>query len=237
MNVIKAICFDCDGTIVDSENAHYRAWKHAMQRQGGDLSLEEYYTYVGSPTESIALRLSKRLERDCADEIFKDKCQYFFDLLLKGIPPIQPTLDFILRLAKKREDQGFKLGLASAAKKEEIILHLNHLGISELFDIIISGPDDLHEYQDPEGTNKPKPYIYLHAAKKLNIAASECIVIEDSCTGVRAGIDAGCFTIAIPNSYSRCQDFSLAHMRIETFAGIDVTQFLQKINLMRVGFP
>ena len=92
------------------------------------------------------------------------------------------------------------MGLASASPKDEILLNLQQHQIEHLFDVIISGKDDLSEYNDPEGVNKPKPYIYLHAAKLLDISPQQCVVIEDSRSGVTAGVDAGCFVIAVPNS-------------------------------------
>jgi len=226
---IKAVIFDCDGTIVDSENAHYCAWKFALQNQGSDLTIEAYRLYVGNPAETISILLSKKLGKNCADEILKDKRAYFHELQSKGLPPIQDTVDLICKLANKKTNYGFKLGVASAAGKQEILVHLKHHGIEHLFDVIISGRDDLSEYNDPEGHNKPKPYIYLHAAKRLNVEPKECVVIEDSSTGVKAGVDAGCFTIAIPNSYSCYHDFSLAHLKLQSFASITVDQFLQMI--------
>lgn len=229
MDTIKAIFFDCDGTIVDSENAHYLAWQYALKKQGSDLTIEDYYAYVGGSTETISVSLSKILGKNCADEILKDKSAYFLELLYQGLPPIRSTVDLIYQLNNKKSEHGFKLGVTSAAKKQEILLHLKHLEIEKFFDIIISGRDDLAQYNDPEGVNKPKPYIYLHAAKRLNIAPRECVVIEDSSSGVKAGIDAGCFTIAIPNSYSFYQDFSFANLKVESFANMDVEQFLQII--------
>jgi beta-phosphoglucomutase len=263
---IKAILFDCDGTIVDSENGHYCAWKYALQKQGSDLTEEKYYSYVGSSSETIAELLSKTLGRNCAHEILKDKCDYFLELLYKGLPSIQPTLNLIWQLADKKANCGFKLGITSAASKQEILLHLAHLvpdhesfcqdfsaghsaeraaqqnkdgpkmnkdfcnqtlGIEKIFDVIISGRDDLSDYNDPEGVNKPKPYIYIYAAKRLNVAPRECVVIEDSSSGVKAAVEAGCFTIAVPNRYSCHQDFSLANLKIESFSDINAEHFFQ----------
>ena len=235
MDHVKAIIFDCDGALVDSEHAHYTSWRTALQKQGRDFSVEEYYCYVGRPTEVIAKALSQIIGKECAQQLVKDKLASFFSLQSKGLPPIRHTVDFMHRLIKEKERFNLKLGLASAACKEEIYAHLTSLGIRHLFDVILSGQDDLEEYQDVEGVNKPKPYVYLHAAKLLNVMPSECVVIEDSCSGVTAGSSAGCITIAVPNSYSKAQDFSLADFKIESFAGMDVEMFLNRVKELLVS--
>jgi beta-phosphoglucomutase len=230
---IKAIIFDCDGTLVDSENAHYLAWKYALQKQGSDLTVEEYYSHVGYPSETNARLFAQKLGTNSANQIIRDKKSAYFKLLKKGLPPVSATIDFFHRLVKEKEKFSFKLGLASAAGKEEVQLHLKHLGITHLFDIILAGPDDLSEYRDPEGVNKPKPYIFLHAAKILNLHPSQCVVIEDSSLGIAAGSSAGCFTIAVPHRYSYKQDFSRADVIIRSFDGVSVDGFFQMLNSKR----
>jgi beta-phosphoglucomutase len=227
---IKAILFDCDGTIVDSEYAHFLAWKYALQQQNGDLVLKQYYDHVGKSAETNARLFAGQLQKDCAEQILRDKLTYYHALQQKGIPPIRATVAFLHRLAEEKERLGLKLGVASAVAKEEIMVHLHHLSIANFFDLILSGCEDLHEYNDPEGVNKPKPYIYLQAAKMLGLQPSECAVIEDSRMGVEAGASAGCVTIAVPNAYSRTQDLSRAHFRIESFADISPQQFFQLID-------
>ncbi|NNM44126.1 MAG: HAD family phosphatase [Chlamydiae bacterium] len=226
---IKAIIFDCDGTLVDSEYAHYQSWQYAVQNQGGDLSLEEYYFYVGNSAELNAKLLAEKIGSDRSDKIEKDKREHYRRLQNLGLPSIEPTIAFINRLAKEKEKLDFKLAVASALGKEEIVSSLKQLGIENLFDIVLSGSDDLSSYNDPEGVNKPKPYIYLHAAKELNTTTDQCVVIEDSSSGVTAGVAAGCFTIAVPNPYTFHQDLSHAHVRIPSFADMSVETFLQMV--------
>lgn len=218
----KAIIFDCDGTLVDSEYAHYLGWQHALQKQGSDLTLEEYYFFVGKSVEANAKLFAEKIGRNTADEILHDKHTYFRALLNEGLPPIKPTVDFVRRIANEKKRLGIRLGVASAAKKPEIEQNLRHLNIEEYFDVVVSGIDDLSEYVDAEGTNKPKPYIYLHAAKLLQVLPSECLVIEDSHPGVCAGINAGCYVVAVPNKFTEQQDLSLAHLKLDSLAGFSI---------------
>jgi HAD superfamily hydrolase (TIGR01509 family) len=226
---IKAIIFDCDGTLVDSEDSHFFAWRQAVQNWGGDLTPEEYLSFVGKPGTKISLQLAEKTGKDCANELFAQKGEYFLEYLHRGLPPIKDTVEFIHRLLKEKERLGIKLAVASAALKHEIVTNLEFLGIKDAFDVVLSGHTDLNDYHDPEGVNKPKPYIYLHAAKLLGVSPSECIVIEDSMTGVLSGKAAGCITIAIPNRFTEMQDLSAANLRIDTLSGISVDEFLQTV--------
>jgi len=231
---IKAIIFDCDGTLVDSEGSHFFAWRQAVQNWGGDLTPEEYLSYAGRPGATIARQLAEKIGKNSADELFAQKREYFLEYLHKGLPPIKDTVEFVHRLIKEKEKLDIKLAIASATVKPEIVKNLEYLGIKNAFDVVLSGHEDLNDYHDPEGVNKPKPYIYLHAAKLLGVSPAECIVIEDSMTGVVSGKTAGCITIAVPNVYTRNQDLSDAHLRIESFADISVDYFFQMIGKIKI---
>lgn len=162
---IKAIIFDCDGTLVDSEEAHLAAWRRTLQNRGHDLTLEQCLFYTGKSASIIAQLIAESIGRDCPEKILAEKRDYCRELHEQGLPPIEATVDFLKRIASEKERFGLKLGVASAAVKSEILSNLRHLRIEALFDVILSGHDDLTEYADPEGVNKPNPYIYLHAAK------------------------------------------------------------------------
>lgn len=215
---IKAVIFDCDGTLVDSEHSHYLSWQHALQKFGGNLILEEYHHYVGKSAVVIAQLLADNLRKDCAEELLKEKRAYYFSLCTSGLPPIEHTVQFLRMLLSQKEALDLKIGVCSAAKKEEVLVHLKHLGVEGTLDVVLSGQQDLSDYSDPEGVNKPKPYIYREAMKRLGICPSECVVIEDSASGVKAAVDAGCFTIAVPNGFTRLQDLSHAHLRADPFS-------------------
>ena len=227
---IKAIIFDCDGTLVDSEPTHHLAYRDVLKKWGKDLTAEDYLFFVGNPAEVNVKILSEKFGADCAEEIFHAKRAKYRELQQAGHLPIQPTLDFLRRIAGEKERLGLKVGLASASPKDEILLNLRHHQIEHLFDVILSGEDDLREYNDPEGVNKPKPYIYLHAAKLLDLSPEQCIVVEDSSSGVTAGIAAGCFVIAVPNSFTKHHDLSHAHLKIESFSNISADELIETVS-------
>jgi beta-phosphoglucomutase len=227
---VKAIIFDCDGTLVDSEQFHFLAWQSAFQKKGYSLDKEFYINnFSGIGDVAISEMATAILGFNYSEELLRDKNQFYADYQKDGISPVTSTVEFVKQIFQEKEKYGLKLAVASAARKEEILHNLKSLNIEHYFDVILSGRDDLFEYQDPEGTNKPKPYIYLKAAKLLGFKPEECIAIEDSRTGVTSAVSAGCIAIAIPNDYTRVHDLSHAHIKIESLAGIDVDAFLEMI--------
>ena len=135
----------------------------------------------------------------------------------QGVPPIQAMIDFVRHLSENRKKLGLKLGLASSAPKEEILMNLRHIGLENSFDVVISGTDDLKEYNDIEGKNKPKPYIYIEAAKRLGVTPSRCLVFEDTTAGIEAAFGAGMVVYAVPNQFTLGQDFSKAAQVIKSY--------------------
>lgn len=226
---VKAILFDCDGTLVDSEYAHYLGFKLALEEIGHEFIIEDYHQYVGISDLLVANVLADRIGQDCSLHIFEKKNSNYLQLCNSGLPPIEHTVNFLKSLAEEKERLGIKIGVCSAARKNEVLSHLRHLGVETLLDIILSGEDDLQEYSDPEGVNKPKPYIYLHAMKELNITPQECVVIEDSIPGVTAGVSAGCVTVAVPTDYTRRLDLSHAHLRLDSFEDVGIHDFFRML--------
>ncbi len=136
---------------------------------------------------------------------------------------------FVRLLFREKEKLKLRLGVASSARKEGILTNLRRLALEALFDLVVSGQDDLKAYTDPEGVNKPKPYIYLHAAATLGLSPSQCIAIEDSYAGVTAAKKAGYFTIAAPNHFTRTQDLSHADLIIHSFINLTPSDLLRKV--------
>lgn len=224
---ITTVLFDCDGTLVDSEYFHFLGWKKALVSFGSDLSLEEYYSYVGKSVETNAALFAGKVGSDCQARILEIKRESYRELCLAGVPAIEPAVKLFKELAGNKEKLGIKIGVCSAASKATLLFHMDHLEIEQLCDVILSGQADLGGYSDPEGVNKPKPYIYLHAMKVLGSLPQETIVIEDSVSGIAAAAAAGCFALAVPNDYTRGHDFAGAHLRLESLDGLSPEQFLQ----------
>lgn len=226
---IKAVIFDCDGVLVDTEHLKFLAWQEALASQNIKFSIEEYTPLIGNSSKNILHMIKQAKGLEIYDQIIDLKNVKYKSLQKQGVTVIQPTVNFVHYLSENKKRLGLKLGVASSAPKEEILINLRQIGLDNLFDLVISGSDDLDDYIDAEGKNKPKPYIYQHAMKALGIFPAQCVIIEDNVTGVSSGVSAGCFTIAISNIYTRNQDFSRAHLQMESFSDITIDHFLHMI--------
>jgi beta-phosphoglucomutase-like phosphatase (HAD superfamily) len=240
---IKAIIFDCDGTLIDNGIGYFLDWQYALKCQNYELDAEEFWYFmnknqlVGTPgaDEIIVKYCCELLGRDCSCQILEDKNAFSVKLHeTYEFPMIELTVNFLHALGKEKEKLGLKLGLASSGTKERILRILKRLNVDQYFDVIVTA-DDLTIYSDPEGTNKPKPYIYLHASKLLGLLPEQCVAIEDSHTGVSSAVSAGCITIAVPNAYTAQQDLSHAHLKMISFAGVTPASFLDSVNSFKVS--
>ncbi len=219
---VDAIIFDCDGVLVDTEHLKFLAWQQALATLDIELSIQEYKAVAGHSSKKIVEMLEQAKGISIPEKVILLRRSEYQKLQECGIHPIEETVNFASYLSQNKNALGIKLGLASSASKSEILLNLKQIGLEQAFDLIISGSDDLENYVDLEGKNKPKPYIYLEASKKLNIPPDRCLVIEDSGAGVEAASKAGMITVAIPNKITAGQDFSKSNMVLDSISELSL---------------
>jgi HAD superfamily hydrolase (TIGR01509 family) len=217
---IEAVIFDCDGVLVDTEYLKFLAWQKALNEFQIDLVKEEYKAVAGHTSKRILELLQEMKKTSIPEEaIFLRRSEYQ-KLQFQGVKPIQENIDFARRLRENKDQLDIKIGLASSASKNEIMINLKQIGMENFFDLIISGKDDLANYSDEEGTNKPKPYIYQEAAKRLAVRPEKCLVFEDTEAGIEAAAAAGMIAIAIPNWMTKEQDFTKANKVLQSISEI-----------------
>lgn len=208
----KAILFDCDGVLVDTEYMKFIAWQKALRQENIDLSLEEYMKLAGGSSKSIAQAIQdgKNCNFDAA-KVIEYKNELYKEASSKGVEPITPAVNYLNTLLAQKKELHIKVAIVSSDSRENILRNLKFANVStDLLDGVFSGHDDLVHINDPEGTNKPKPYIYQLAADKLGIDPKFIIVFEDTNAGVMSAHSAGMQVIALPNAFSEKHDFSKA---------------------------
>ncbi|MCP3682468.1 MAG: HAD family phosphatase [bacterium] len=212
--MIKAIMFDMDGLLVNSEPIHHKAWEFIFNQEGLELSEEDYPKFIGGSNESVAEYLIEHSETErSVEELCKVKKEKYLSLL-NNITLMQGAKE-LLDNAKK---ENIKLLLTTSTKKDEALAVLGSAGLKDCFDDIVFG-DEVEKV-------KPNPDIYLAAIKKSGFPTENCIAIEDSGAGVAAATSAGLKCIAVPTSLTKIQDFSKATIIIDSLKDINI----EKIN-------
>jgi beta-phosphoglucomutase len=207
---IQAVIFDCDGVLVDTEYLKFLSWQEALKAEGVEFTLDEYKPLVGFDSQYILQKIAASKNQELPLSIKENKNAIYKKLQKQGVPPIKDMVALAQTLASLKKKLGIQLSLASSASRQEILCNLKQIGLDTLFDCIVSGTDDLEDYQDATGKNKPKPYIYREAAKRLQVAPEHCLVFEDTAAGIEAAYQAGMHVIAVPNTFTAEQDFSKA---------------------------
>lgn len=200
MGKIKAVLFDMDGLMIDSEPFHYQAFNEVIEKYGKHLTQEENnQRYIGLSDEDEARDMVVRFNLPISSQELVQQKQVILRQILKNQVSPQPGL---LDLLKKLDDDGYKTAIASSSSLEVIKTIIDGLKISALID----------EYASAQQVErgKPAPDIYLLAVKKLGVDPSECLVLEDAPRGVEAGKSAGMSVFAIPSSATKGEDFSMA---------------------------
>ncbi len=216
--MLKAVIFDFDGVISDSEPLHYKAFAGAAAKFGFKLSKELYYKdYVGycdrECFENMIRNFPDQLKMADIDEMVDIKTR-LFDEMAKTQANIIPGVEQLINLLK---DNQIRIAICSGAILRDILLMLNGSNIKQVFEIIVSDEDVSQGKPDPQG--------YTLALKKLNengqsqIQPEQCIVVEDSHWGLMAAKAAGMKTIAVTNTYDR-EKLQMADKIVENLSEI-----------------
>lgn len=198
--MIKAVIFDFDGVIVDSEPLHLRAFQRTVETLGLKLSTTDYYLrYLACDDKSFFRRFLEDNGQRCTGQevarLVEEKGVCFEEMMGEGIRVFPGVVEFLESIRGK-----FHVAIGSGALTEEINLILRSKNLSEFFGFII-GADDT---ENP----KPSPEVYLKCLERLRrdyddtITAAQCVVFEDSPHGVLAAKRAGIRCVGITNSCS-----------------------------------
>lgn len=188
--MIKAVLFDMDGVLSNSEPHHIKAFKIFFKKKGIKLSKSDVKDIFGRFDDDIIRDLCKKKGIKCnVSKWYWEKRKIVVSLLKKmPIPSFPDAINLAKRVSKK-----YKVGIGTSSSREEINVVLKKLGIKKYFDAIL-GREDVKQH-------KPNPQLYLKLAKKLKVKPSECVVIEDSVAGVAAAKRAKMRCIAVLNSF------------------------------------
>ncbi|HET7696868.1 MAG TPA: HAD family phosphatase [Vicinamibacterales bacterium] len=192
---IKAIVFDFDGVLADSEMLHLRVYRELLGPSGVNITTERYYErYLGSDDEGVFRQVAIDYGLLLGDEeielLIQEKAQRFEALVSSADVMYPGAAACVRRLAAE-----WPLGIASGARRSEIELMLGGAGLSDVFRFIVAAGDT--------DNGKPAPDPYLRAAELHALPPAACVAIEDSHAGLESARGAGMRTIGIATTYPR----------------------------------
>ncbi|WP_455717009.1 GNAT family N-acetyltransferase [Anaerosporobacter sp.] len=209
--MLKAVIFDMDGVLVDSEPLNLQALINTLKDFGANLTLEYCSKFIGVSVSDTMRQIIDDYKLNTTIDELKLANTAMKRKMIKdeGYPPIP----YVKTLIQDLYHNGIKMAVASSSPEEDILHVTKTLGIYKYFDKIISG--DFVEH------SKPDPAIFNLALKELGISTSQAMVIEDSMNGTIAAEGAHIKTIGFLNPNSGNQDLSRACVLIESFQDID----------------
>ena len=188
--MIKAVLFDMDGTVFDTEPIYRRCWIRAAKEVGFNEDMDLFFARIcGLNMTDIGACVHHFYGEDAPfEEIRTLRRGYLDEELENGVLPFKAGAPEIFVELKKR---GIKIALATSTGRKMVDRYLQMSGLEGVFDAVLTGESVTH--------GKPHPEVFLIAAERLGIAPKHCVVVEDSPNGVRAGHAAKMFTVMVPD--------------------------------------
>ncbi len=202
----KAILFDFDGILVDSNPFHFEAHRRALEKYGVKITKADYIEngngmdkepFYENMQEKYGVAFDLAKARRAKREIYGE--------LLDGVQLVEGVGGILEGLYGK-----FRMAIASTTHRDYILRILKNTGIEKYFDAISSSKE--------LDRGKPFPDVYLDAMDKLGVLPEECVAVEDSHNGIAAAKNASVKCIAIPNEFTDRQDLSQADLRLENIS-------------------
>ena len=216
----KAIVFDFDGLIVDTEVPEYEAWLGIFRSYGVDLPLSVWTPHIGGGNDGfdiyahLAELTGMRVDRD----ELRDRRRADFAELFKHAVPLPGVEDYIATA----RDRGIRIGIASSSTHSWVDPKLEQIGLSDVFDTVVCSED--------VGSAKPDPASYLRALADLGVTSDETFALEDSPTGVHGAKNAGLLCVAVPGVMTRDRSYDHADMRIESLADVPLEELMEALS-------
>jgi len=187
MSAARAVLWDMDGTLIDSEEYHWIAWRHTMADEGVAITREQFLSSFGQRNDSIVPRwLGASATAERIQKIANAKEELYRELIRSyGIASLPGVERWVHQLHK----DGWLQAIASAAPRANVDAILEALSATRVFQGIVSAEDVHH--------GKPDPEVYLVAASRVGLSPDRCVVVEDAAAGVEGARRAGMKSIGV----------------------------------------
>jgi HAD superfamily hydrolase (TIGR01509 family) len=217
--MIKALIFDFDGLILDTETPEFQVWQEIYKEHGCELPISVWAQAIGTaqhtfnPYEYLETQLGRPITLEAVRQKQRERTA---ELISQ-----QTTLAGVETYILEAKRLGLKVGIASSSSHAWVEGHLQRLGLLSYFDTIKCS-DDVKQ-------TKPDPELYLAVLKTLTLLPEQAFALEDSPNGAWAAKRAGLFCVAVPNTVTSQLPLDHADLRLTSLNEISLEQLLQKI--------
>jgi len=216
---IKALIFDFDGLILDTETPEFRVWQAIYHEHGRELDPADWGRIVGGAGAGYfdaAIHLATLVGDGLDPAVLRQRNQTESAKLILSQPVLPGVVDYLEEAGRL----GLRLAIASSSPHSWVDAHLKRLELFEYFKPVVCA-DDV-----PAGRTKPHPDLFLKVLDELGIRADEAVAFEDSPNGVRAAQAAGIFVVTVPNPVTALLDFGGEDLRLGSLADLPLASLL-----------
>lgn len=219
---IRALIFDFDGLILETEEPSYQSWEAVYQSFGLSLPFSTWSTIIGTSQGVFdpGLELQRQVKRQVDWDAVELERQASEQALINKLP-VLPGVEQYLQDARR---MGLQIGLASSSSCRWVAGHLERIGLDGYFDCIRASDDVKHV--------KPDPELYLSVLTGLGVKADEAIALEDSPIGILSAKRAGLFCVAVPNSLTRQLRLNQADLLLGSLAEMPLKMLIERVNTL-----
>lgn len=186
---VKAVVFDMDGLMLDTEWLTYELTRKNASEMGYEITLDMFKQTVGKRTPDTKIYYKSVLGDNFDYDVLRDKnLEAYFEYIEKSGIPKKPGIDALLNYLSQN---GIKCAVATSTREETAVFELKKAGIYKYFSAAVFG--------DSVKLGKPAPDIFIEAARRLGVSCGECMCLEDSYNGIKAGCAAGMITVMVPD--------------------------------------
>jgi len=220
--MIKALVFDFDGLILDTEPPEFHVWQDIYREHGYEFPAEKWASIVGGgghsdfdAAENLSLLIDGRLD----SASLRDRNSLESGVLIASLDPLPGVMNY-LNEAKRL---GLKLAIASSSPRSWVDSHARRIGVFQFFDHVVTREDV------GPGRTKPNPDLFLTALDRLGVPKEAAIVFEDSPNGVKAARRAGIFVVAVPNELTSTLSLDEADLMLSSLSDMPLPVLLDKV--------
>ena len=220
--MLKALIFDFDGLILDTETPEFQSWQNIYQEYGFELPHEEWSKIVGGyglSTFDAAEYLSRLSQGQLDSASLRTRHRSESGAQIQA----QEMMPGVIQLIHEAKQHALKLAIGSSSPHTWVDAHAQRLGVLHYFDAVICA-DDVGA-----GRTKPNPDLFLLALDQLQVQKNEAVVFEDSPNGVEAAKRAGIFVVAVPNPLTSLLNLDSANLVIQSLADLRLSELMQQI--------